>query len=92
MKFEKRLRAVEGKFLRDPVILDFASGSCQEICRGGYLLDLFTAALGGADLSAEQSSELDLIRQSVAAREPGGGRIIEALQALTVPAEEVKCS
>ena len=88
MKFEKRLRALEGKFLKDPVILDFADGSSQEICRGGFLLDLFAAALGGADLTPEQAADLGLIRQCVAAREQGGGRIIETLQALTVPAEE----
>ncbi len=87
MRLEKRIRALEARFIRDPIILEFADGSSQEICRGGYLLDLFTVALGGADLSAEQSSELDLIRQSVAAREPGGGRIIEVLRALTAPGE-----
>ncbi|MGA2150083.1 MAG: hypothetical protein ABSH49_34590 [Bryobacteraceae bacterium] len=80
MKFEKRIRALETRFLGDPVILYFADGSTQEICgRGDHLLNLFVDACGGADLSRWQAAQLELIRQSVDAQEPGGGHMIEVL-------------
>jgi hypothetical protein len=66
MRFEKRVRALEARFLADPVILYFADGSRREICgRADYLLKLFYAACYGGDLSPRQVAELDLIRNSV---------------------------
>jgi hypothetical protein len=68
--------------IADPAILQFADGSTREICgRGDYLLSLFTAACGGADLSPGQAAQLELIRESVAAHEPGGSHFIELIQA-----------
>ena len=69
--------------ISDPVILHFADGTTKEIRgRGHFLLDLFCAACGGADLNPVQAAQLDLIRESVAAKEPGGGRMTELIQSL----------
>jgi hypothetical protein len=85
MKFDKRIRALEVEALENATILHFADGSTREICGPRYhLLDLFGAACRG-DVTPEQSSQLELIRVSVAAEEPGGGRMIEVMQALMQP-------
>jgi hypothetical protein len=68
MRLEKRVRALEARFLADPVILYFADGSTREICgRPDYLLRLFCDACYGGDLSPRQVAELDLIRDSASA-------------------------
>jgi hypothetical protein len=84
MKFEKRIRALEARLIADDrVVLHFHDGSTQEICgRGDYIVHLFCGACGGADLSAEEAAQLDLIRKSVAVNEPGGGRMIELLRSI----------
>jgi hypothetical protein len=48
--------------------------------QGDFVLRLFKGVFGRADLSPEQAAQLDLIRQSVHAQEPGGGRMIELLR------------
>jgi hypothetical protein len=74
--------------LSDPVILRFADGSTQILTgRRYFLLDLFSGVCGG-DLSPTEAAQLDLIRQCVAAEEPGGGRMIEAMQSLMGPLDE----
>ena len=81
MKFEKRIRALEARLLADQCILFFADGSTREICGGvNILLDLFAGACGGADLSPGQVEQLELIRQSVSAQEPGGGHMTELVR------------
>jgi len=87
MRFEKRVRALEARFLADPVILYFADGSTREICgRADYLLRLFCDACYGGDLSPTQAAHLDLIRRSTAAQEPGGARMTELVRcALSTP-------
>ncbi|HEY7334133.1 MAG TPA: hypothetical protein VH639_04555 [Bryobacteraceae bacterium] len=83
MKLEKRLRALEARMLSEPVILRFADGSTRELCGPrGFLLHLFVES-SSEDLTPEQTSQLDLIRASVAAGEPGGGHIIDLLRALS---------
>jgi hypothetical protein len=78
VKIERRLRALESKMLADPVILHFADGSTRQISGGGgFLLRLFYDACAGADLTPVRAEQLDLIRQSVAAQEPGGARMTE---------------
>jgi hypothetical protein len=74
MRLEKRIRALEARFLADPVMLFSADGSNQEI-RGprNFLLDLLVRACGGADVTPAHAAHLDLIRESVTAEEPGGG-------------------
>ena len=90
MRFERRVRALESKMLADPVILYLPDGTTRQICgRSDFLLRLFYAACGGADLSPVQAAAVDLIRRSVAAQEPGGGRMIELVRcALHTPGEE----
>lgn len=89
MRFEKRIRALEARFIADSVVLHFADGSTREICGpGDYLLSLMRGACGG-DMNPQQVVQLNLIRQSVAAQEPGGGHMVELLRSLlTGPAED----
>jgi hypothetical protein len=51
-------------------------------------VNLLQGVGGGANLSSDQAAQLDLIGKSVAAREPGGGHMVELLRALHPPAEE----
>ena len=90
MSLERRIRALEARLIQDPIILRFSDGSTREISgRGDFLLRLFCGASGGADLAPWQAEQLELIRRSVAAREPGGGRMVEVLQCLlNGPVEE----
>jgi hypothetical protein len=82
MRFERRIRALEARMIADPVVLYFADGSEREICgRGDFLLSLLTGTCG-KKLSSRQAAQLELIRQSVGAREPGGGHMVELLRAL----------
>ena len=93
MNFKKRVRALEARFLGDPVILRFADGTTREICgRSDYLLNLFAGACGGADLSPGQAAQLELIRQSVYAQEPGGARMTEVLRCLLHASAEEEVS
>ena len=89
MNLEKRIRALEAQFHTGPVILYLADGSTREL-RGQryFLLDLFVGACGGGDLSAGQVAQLGLIRQSVAAREPGGARMVEVVRCVLAAALE----
>jgi len=89
MRLEKRIRALEARMLADPVILFFADGSKQEIHGPrNFLLDLLVRACGGADITPAQAEQLHLIRESVYAQEPGGGRMTEVLRLLPEPAGE----
>jgi hypothetical protein len=89
MRLEKRLRALEARLRTEPVILYFADGSTKEICgQGDFLLGLFRSACGEVNLYPAQSAQLDLIRECVAAIEPGGGHMVELIQgALNRPVE-----
>lgn len=81
MRLEKRIRALEARMLADPVILFSADGSKQEIHGPrNFLLDLLVRACGGAEIKPMQTAQLDLIRESVDAREPGGARMIELIR------------
>jgi len=83
MRLEKRLRALEARLVSNPVLLDFADGTTREIHgRADYLLDLFAGACGHQNLSSKQSTDLELIRQCLSAREPGGGHMVEVIQCL----------
>jgi hypothetical protein len=88
---ERRIHALEARLSSDPVILHFADGSTREL-RGQryFLLDLIAATCRGADISASQAAQLELIRRSVAAQEPGGGRMIEAVRCALYAAAEVR--
>ena len=68
MKFEKRIRALEAAIITEPGILRFADGSIRKIRgQGDFLRDLFAKAWSGAELSAAQTAQLDLIRKCVRA-------------------------
>jgi hypothetical protein len=83
MRFERRVRALEARLITDPVILHFADGSTRELRGpGDFLLRLFPGVFGKANLSPGQAAQLDLIRQSVSSKEPGGGRMVELLKCL----------
>jgi hypothetical protein len=83
MRLEKRIRALEARLVSDPVVLQFADGSTKEICgRGDFLLDLFCGACSGSDLGPAHAAQLELIRQSVGAQEPGGGHMVELIRSL----------
>ena len=74
MRVEKRVRALEARYIKDPVVLYFADGSTAEVCgHGDFLLRLLAAAAWGGDLSPGQQEQLDLIRASVDSVEPDGG-------------------
>jgi hypothetical protein len=87
-RLEKRIRALEGKTIADPVVLYFADGSTQEI-RGSidFLMSLLSGLGDKASLSFTQVAQLDLIGRSVTANEPRGARLIELIRAL-LPAGE----
>lgn len=91
MRLEKRIRALEARLIKDPVILHFADGSTHEIRgHGDFLLGLFVGVCGGADLAPWQAEQLELIRQSVYAEEPGGARMTELLRCfLQLPADGI---
>jgi hypothetical protein len=92
MRFEKRIRALEKRYMSDPVILYFADGSTQPICGDGdFLLTLLTETCGG-DLHPRQAATLKLILESVSAREPGGGHMVELLRILAQEPAELEGS
>jgi len=67
--------------ITDPVTIHLADGSTRLLCGpGDFLLRLFPGVFGRANLSPGQAAQLDLIRQSVGSKEPGGGRLVELLQ------------
>jgi hypothetical protein len=82
MRLEKRVRALEARIIAEPVVLYFGDGSARTICgRGDFLLSLMRGACG-AEVDPGQVAQLDLISQSVAAKEPGSGHMVELLRAL----------
>ena len=81
MRVEKRVQRLETRFAGDSVVLRLGDGSTREI-RGpkDFLLRLIAATCSGGELKPEQAKQLDLVRRSVGAREPGGGRLTEVLR------------
>ena len=81
MRVEKRVRALETRYVREPVILTFPDGTTAELRgHGDFLLRLLADFCAGAELRPEQVAQLDLIRRSSGAREPGGARMTEVLR------------
>jgi hypothetical protein len=92
MNFEKRLRALEARLVSDPVLLYFGDGSKRELHGpGDFVLRLFRGVFG-AEISPTHAGQLDLIRQSVRAEEPGGGHMIELLRCLLHARADVRGS
>jgi hypothetical protein len=92
MRIEKRIQTLESKMLSGQVILHFDDGTARTLIGPRYfLLDLFVGACGGR-LDPNQQAQLDLIRRCVSAKEPGGGRMVEAIQGLiNEPIEPSDC-
>jgi hypothetical protein len=86
---KRRIQALEARMMSDPVVLHFADGSTREICGQGDSLLCLARGACGADLSPWQAEQLELIRQSVYAREPGGARLTEVVRCLLDGPEEV---
>jgi hypothetical protein len=83
MSIEKRIRALEARMMTGSVILHFRDGSTQPMCgQGDFLVRLIEGVCRRAALSPGKAMQLDLIRQSVYAQEPGGGRMLELLRCL----------
>ncbi len=81
MRLEKRLRALEAQFISEPAILYFADDTAKEICgRSDFLLSLLVDTCRGAPLNARQAEAMDLIRRSVFAKQPDGGRLTELIR------------
>jgi len=81
MNLRRRIAALERLLISKPVLLTMPDGQTATIRgRGIYLVKLLSDAVRGASISAEQSAELDLIRKSTDAVEPGGGRIVELIR------------
>ena len=90
MRVEKRIRALEARIITEPVVLYFADGSTRELRgQGDFLLRLFHGACGRANLSPGQAEQLELVRRSVGAYEPGNAHMTDLLRCfLNGPAEE----
>ena len=81
MNLRRRLAALEKRLISEPTLLMMPDGRTACIPgHGSYLLKLFVLAVGGANISAEQAAELDLIRRSTDAIEPAGGRMVELIR------------
>jgi len=88
VRVERRIRALETRYIKDPVVLYFADGSTAEVCgHGDFLLRLLVDICSGGELRPEQAKLLDLVRRSVGALEPCGARMIEVLHLLEGPVE-----
>jgi hypothetical protein len=87
---ERRIHALEARLSSDPVVLHFGDGSTQEL-RGPkyFLLDLI-GAVGRKDISASQSAQLEAVRRSLWAEEPGGGRMTEVIRILPESVENAE--
>jgi hypothetical protein len=69
MSLERRVRALETRYIREPVILTLPDGTTAELRgHGDFLLRLFADFCAGAELRPEQVAQLDLIRRSSGAR------------------------
>jgi hypothetical protein len=55
-------------------------GSTASIPGRSDLLNLLVVAARGVNISPEHAAQLDLIRRSTDAIEPGGGRLIEVIR------------
>ncbi len=90
MRVERRIRALEARFSTDPLLLFFSDGTTRQISgRGAHLLRLLRCAAGAEDASPRQAEQLEWIRRSTRAHEPGGGHLIELIRCLQdAPADE----
>jgi len=90
MNRERRLLALEERFITEPTILTMPDGSTVTLTgRGDYLLQLFADATRGNEIAPAQAAQLDLIRRSTDSKEPGGSRFAELIRCVLLgPAGE----
>lgn len=81
MNLRRRLAALEKRLISEPTLLMMPDGRTASIPgRSDYLLQLLAVAARGANISPEQAADLDLIRRSTDAKEPGGGHMVELIR------------
>jgi|SRR6516162_4709859 len=82
LRIDQRIRRLEARLSPGRITLYFEDSSAKQIHgQRGFLLKLFPG-LNGGDLSPVQAKQLDLIRQSTSAQEPGGAHLCDLLRAL----------
>jgi hypothetical protein len=85
MNIKRRLELLEKRLISDPIVLQMADGRTETL-RGPrhYAFELFRRAIAG-----DRTPEMELIAQCTSSSEPGGGRMIELVQAfLNGPTED----
>jgi hypothetical protein len=80
MNLRRRLAALEKRLISEPTLLIMPDGSTASIPGRSDLLNLLVVAARGVNISPEHAAQLDLIRRSTDAIEPGGGRLIEVIR------------
>jgi len=90
VNLHRRIATLEKSLISEPTLLVMPDGSTATIpghCT--YLVNLYWSAVSGVGISPKQAAELDLIRKSTNAVEPGGSRIVEMIRCFLLgPAEE----
>jgi hypothetical protein len=78
MNIKRRLELLEKRLISEPIVLQMPDGRTETL-RGPryYTFELFKRAIGG-----ERTPEMELIAQCTSSSEPGGGRMIELVQAI----------
>jgi hypothetical protein len=80
VNLRRRLAALEKRLISEPTLLTMPDGSTASIPGRTDLLNLLVLAAHGINISPEQATQLDLIRRSTDAIEPGGGRLTELIR------------
>ena len=77
INLRRRLEALEKDLSSEPIVLLMPDGRTETL-RGPryYTLDLFKRAISG-----DRTPEMELIAQCTSSTEPGGGHMIELVQA-----------
>ena len=87
MSIKRRVERLEHRLLSEPVVLIMPDGATHELHGPtNFLFRLFDRAICGADLNRAETLQLDLIRRSVHAQEPGNARFVELIRCLLDPA------
>jgi hypothetical protein len=82
-RLKRRVRDLETRFRSGSVILYFSDVGTQELLgERRFLGRLYAAAYRGAPRTSRQVEQLELIRRAVRADEPGGGHMVELIQAV----------
>jgi hypothetical protein len=78
MNLHRRLELLEKRLTSEPVVLQMPDGRVERLRgRGDYLLDLVLRAWRG-----DRTPEMELIAQSISSTEPGGGHMLDLVQAM----------